>query len=66
MASYWTNFVKSGDPNGAGLARWPTFDTGNALHFSNSVFVDSLPGTSKLQVFDAVYGEVRGKSFGKP
>ena len=25
-----------------------------------------MPGTSTLQVFDAVYDEVRGKSFGKP
>jgi para-nitrobenzyl esterase len=65
MARYWTNFVKSGDPNGEELPRWPTFDTGNALHLDDSVFVDSLPGTSKLQVFDAVYDEVRGKPFGK-
>ena len=65
MARYWTNFVKSGDPNGDELPRWPTFDSGNALHLNNSVFVDSLPGTSKLQVFDAVYDEVRGRPFGK-
>ncbi len=65
MARYWTNFVKRGDPNGEELPRWPTFDTGNAMHLNNSVFVDSLPGTDKLQVFDAVYDSVRGKSSGE-
>ena len=25
MSSYWVNFISKGDPNGAGLARWPEF-----------------------------------------
>ena len=31
MSDYWSNFIKTGDPNGIGLAKWPAYTTKNNM-----------------------------------
>jgi para-nitrobenzyl esterase len=37
MMSYWTNFAKSGDPNGTGLPAWPRYDKNDSLIHLDSI-----------------------------
>jgi para-nitrobenzyl esterase len=40
MQRYWTNFAKTGDPNGANLPRWPKFDVSTRAYMQ---FTDAGP-----------------------
>ncbi|HUP04988.1 MAG TPA: carboxylesterase family protein [Bryobacteraceae bacterium] len=40
MRKYWTNFAKTGDPNGAGMPRWPEFDAKTRAYME---FTDAGP-----------------------
>lgn len=61
MAAYWTNFVKSGNPNCHDLPRWPAVgaDGGPLMILRERQTVGRPDRPQALGVFDAVYAELR-------
>jgi para-nitrobenzyl esterase len=59
-SGYWTEFGKTGDPNGGGKPEWPRYDPSvdRILHFTNSgVIVGTDPLKSRLDLVEAGYIE---------
>lgn len=61
LAAYWTNFAKTGNPNGDGLPEWPQFTTSqqNALLIGDDVRAGRISNEASLKAIDRVYGTVR-------
>jgi para-nitrobenzyl esterase len=54
IETYWTNFARGGDPNGAGLTAWPIYDPekDNVLNFGDAVSVAFKINSQGLDFFD--------------
>lgn len=61
MANYWTNFIKTGDPNGGDLLQWPSFegDEGELLILGETIRRGTPDRINALNAFDAVYSALR-------
>lgn len=63
MTSYWANFARTGNPNGAGLPKWPRYDESGrrVLHLDETIkdAADSL--RPRYEVLDAYVAKQRGQ-----
>jgi para-nitrobenzyl esterase len=61
MSDYWTDFAKSGDPNGQGLPLWRPFsgNGGVVQYLGDPIAAGPAPNIEKLEIFDATYAQVR-------
>jgi para-nitrobenzyl esterase len=57
MGTYWTNFAKTGNPNGEGVPEWPTFsdETPDVMYFGPTPHVGPVPSLESLKVLDAYF-----------
>ncbi len=63
IQTYWTNFAKTGDPNGPGLPQWPVFSAGEKiLDFGDSPSAIGMPHPEEYALIDAYYAEQRALS----
>jgi len=64
MATWWTNFAKTGDPNRDGVPEWRAFDGrgGQVMHIQAPVVMGGVANLQGLLVFDGVYKSVRDSS----
>lgn len=57
MATYWTNFAKTGDPNGSGVPAWPKYDDADpvSMYFSGTAHTGPVPSLESLKVLDEYF-----------
>jgi para-nitrobenzyl esterase len=61
IPEYWTNFAKSGDPNGAGLPMWPSFreSPDKVMMLGEKLTAEAIPDEDGLERIDRIYATAR-------
>lgn len=58
MSDYWTNFIKTGNPNGSGLPKWPRFTTDQKqiIFLGKEITSGPMADAEKLEFLGGVLG----------
>jgi para-nitrobenzyl esterase len=61
IQQYWVNFAKTGNPNGKGLAYWPSFDDAKptTMQFSNGASLIMVPNREQIDFVDRFFKSKR-------
>ena len=61
MASYWTNFARTGNPNGGRLPAWPRFTTKSerVIRLGDAIAAGDIPNLEGLRRLDDFYAGFR-------
>jgi para-nitrobenzyl esterase len=64
MSTYWTNFARSGDPNGPGLPVWPAFSAADqrAMVLDARSSARPVPNIAPIKAWDAHYATLRDEA----
>jgi para-nitrobenzyl esterase len=55
ITTYWANFARTGDPNGAGLPKWPRYDQGGrVVHLDETIRDTDDPLRPRYEALDAI------------
>jgi para-nitrobenzyl esterase len=57
MMTYWTNFAKTGNPNGAGAPEWKAFSDANpvVMYFDQKPYMSNVASEDSLKVLDEYF-----------
>ncbi len=66
MSSYWVNFATTGNPNGKGLPKWPSYDAKSdpSMEFGDQVVVRRDVNKTALDFFDRFFASESAKQGG--
>jgi para-nitrobenzyl esterase len=61
MSSYWANFIRTGDPNGKGLPRWPAVSeqAGKTMEVGDRNAPIPVADPARLAFFEKFFGKTR-------